>query len=74
MLVKGSRYRYHLPCVMNEEMVEYHFDAIPDGEFKTEALHQFKFGGVLSARMFPVETPMISFGHEEAIFRQYIHT
>ncbi len=50
-------------------MVEYHVDASEKLLLLGNVTN--KFGGNLSARM-PPECPLISFGHDESIFKQYL--
>jgi hypothetical protein len=54
-------------------MVELHIDDIKD-ELLTLIYHECPFGGKLSIRMQPEERPLLSFGHDECIFHQFIFT
>ncbi len=55
-------------------MVEIHVDEIPDNTLLTKINSKLKYGGNLSIRKRPEEKPLISFGHDECIFRQLIFT
>jgi hypothetical protein len=72
LLIPGRGYRYK-----NEEgleMVELHVDEIPDNTLLTRINNLCLYGGNLSVRKMPNERPVISFGHGECIFRQFIFT
>ena len=72
LILPGKGYRYQ-----NEEgleMVEIHVDEIPDSKLLTNINLQCWFGSNLSIQKRPEEKPLISFGHDECIFRQYIFT
>jgi hypothetical protein len=56
------------------EMAEIHVDEIPDNKLLTEINFKVKYSGNLSIRKQPEEKPLISFGHDECIFRQNIFT
>jgi len=69
MIAKGSGYTY-----LNDStpMREYHVDSFNPKKSK-EFLQQFvttDFGGNLSVRIQPSSKPLISFGHDECIFKQ----
>jgi hypothetical protein len=53
-------------------MVEYHVNSCT--EFQERMNNETKFGGNLSVRMNKEEKPLIMFGHNEAIFKQYLLT
>jgi hypothetical protein len=55
-------------------MVELHIDEIPDGELLTKINLNVPFGGNLSIQKMPKEKLLLSFGHDECIFWQYIFT
>jgi hypothetical protein len=55
-------------------MVELHVDDIPDSELLTNINVRYPFGGNLSVRKSPEEKPLLSFGHDECIFQQFIFT
>jgi len=72
LLVPEKGYRYKSQEGL--EMVELHIDEIPDSELLTNINLSVPFGGNLSIRKMPEEKPLLSFGHDECIFRQYIFT
>jgi hypothetical protein len=51
-------------------MVEYHVDACRD--FQEKMNKETKFGENLSVRLKKEEKPLKMFGHDEAIFKQYL--
>jgi hypothetical protein len=56
----------------NLEMVELHVDTHPSFHEKMNATT--KFGGNLSVQMPPNNKPLICFGQDECIFKQYLFT
>ncbi|KAI2489598.1 hypothetical protein MHU86_24987 [Fragilaria crotonensis] len=71
MIAKGSGYSY----LTNDStpMREYHVDSF-DPKKSKEFLGQIvttEFGGNLSVRIQPSSKPLISFGHDECIFKQF---
>jgi len=72
LLIPGRGFRY--TSELGESMVELHVDEIPDNKLLTIINATCKFGGKLSVRMAPEEKPLLSFGHDECIFRQFIFT
>jgi hypothetical protein len=71
MIAKGSGYSY----LTNDStpMREYHVDSF-DPKKSKEFLEQIvttEFGGNLSVRIQPSSKPLISFGHDECIFKQF---
>jgi hypothetical protein len=55
-------------------MVEIHVDKILDNKLLTEINFKLKYGGNLSIHKRPEEKLLISFGHDECIFCQFIFT
>jgi hypothetical protein len=72
LLIPGRGFRY--TSELGESMVELHVDEIPNNKLLTIINATCKFGGKLSVRMAPEEKPLLSFGHDECIFRQFIFT
>jgi hypothetical protein len=70
LVPRDSGYRYMTEN--GEEMVEYHVDSCT--EFQERMHSETKFGGNLSVRMNREEKPLLMFGHDEAIFKQYLLT
>ncbi len=70
LVPRDSGYRYM--SENGEKMVEYHVDSCT--EFQERMNEVTKFGGNLSVRMKKEEKPLIMFGHNEAIFKQYLLT
>ena len=66
-LKKGGAYRYNQSDT-GQGMVEYHVDS--NKIFQEEADKETRFGGYLSVRI-EMERPLIIFGHDESIFKQY---
>jgi len=69
MIPKNSGYRYEDDH--GESMVELHIDSCQI--FEEKANKETKFGGWLSVRKAEEEKPLIMFGHDECIFKQF-HT
>jgi hypothetical protein len=67
---RGYRYKYEEGL----EMVELHIDEIPDNTLLTRINNLCLYGRNLSVRKMPNEKPVISFGHNECIFHQFIFT
>jgi hypothetical protein len=67
-VTKGSGYRYIDPLT-NEVMVEYHVDASEKLLLLGNVTNEFR--GNLSVKM-PLGHPLISFGRDESIFKQYL--
>jgi len=65
---------YHFKSEDGTDMVELHVDEIPDGEILNKINQESRFGGNLSVRKKPEEKPLLAFGHDECIFRQFIFT
>ncbi len=72
LLVPEKGYRYKSQEGL--EMVELPIDEIPESELLTNINLSVPFGGNLSIWKMPEEKPLLSFGHDECIFRQYIFT
>jgi len=70
LVSRDSGYRY--TTKNGEEMVEYHVDSCK--EFQERMNSETKFCGKLSVRMNKEEKPLIMFGHNKAIFKQYLLT
>jgi hypothetical protein len=68
LVPRDSGYRY--TTENGEEMVEYHVDSCT--EFQERMNSETKFSGNLSVRMNKEQKPLIMFGHDEAIFKQYL--
>jgi hypothetical protein len=68
LVPKNSGYQYISD--KDDEMVECHVDACR--EFQEKMNKETKFGGNLSVRLKKEENPLIIFGHDEAIFKQYL--
>jgi hypothetical protein len=63
---------YHFTDNNNLEMVEYHVDA--SRIFQERMNREAKFGGKLSVRLDEGIRPLIMFGHDKSIFKQYLLT
>jgi hypothetical protein len=72
LLIPGRGYRYKNEAGL--EMVELHIDEIPDNTLPPRINNLCLYGGNLSMRKMPNERPVILFGHDECIFRQFIFT
>ena len=70
MLPKSSG--YHYTDNSGVDMVEYHVDSCET--FQERMNKDTIFGGNLSVRMKKDEKPLIIFGHDECIFKQYLLT
>jgi hypothetical protein len=72
MKVLAINYQYPDP-VMGEQMVEYHVD---NSKYLFERAGELypEFGGLLSFCMKSCEKPLILFGQDEVIFKQYLLT
>jgi hypothetical protein len=73
----GSGYHYFanvINCHPWNPMVEYHIDALPQDYYDRHFVPMHELGGSLSVRKPPNVKPLISFGHNEVIFKQYIQT
>ena len=70
-VAKGSGYKY-TDELTGKAMVEYHVDTCRG--FIDRMKEQTVFGGNLSVRMNPDERPLISFGQDECIVKQYSFT
>ena len=68
-LIKDSGYKYVDGTGI--EMVEYHVDTLDDFQIR---MNKTKYGGNLSIRKDPNDKPLIIFGHDECIFKQYLLT
>ena len=68
-IIKNSGYMY--TDESGTEMVEYHIDTLPEFQIRMD---KEKFGGNLSVRKNVNEKPLIIFGHDECIFKQYLLT
>jgi hypothetical protein len=53
-------------------MAELHIDDISSKELLTKIYSECPFGGNLSVRKLPEERPLLSFGHDECIFCQFV--
>jgi hypothetical protein len=69
LIPQNSSYRYTNGDGVN--MVEYHVDSL--GLFQ-ERMDRLEFGGNLSMRIKAGEKPLIIFGHEKCIYKQYLLT
>ena len=69
LIPRNSGYRYTNGDGVN--MVEYHVDSL--GLFQ-ERMDRLEFGGNLSVRKKAGEKPLIIFGHDECIYKQYLLT
>jgi hypothetical protein len=70
--IKIGNGRHYTDLQTNIEMVELHVDSHPSFHAKmNETTH---FGGQLSVRMPPNTKPVISFGQDECIFKQFLFT
>ena len=65
---KGSGYKYD---INGEAMVEYHVDS---ANVFQERMNGTKYGGDLSVQRNIHDKPLIIFGHDECIFKQYLLT
>ena len=81
LLVPGKGYNYE--TINGEKMVEFHVDDIPEinvidnkteNKLRTKIEEECLYGGNLSVRKEPKEKPLLAFGHDECIFRQFIFT
>jgi hypothetical protein len=70
LIPPNSGYRY--TDESGAHMVEYHVDS--HQEFQDIMNKETEFGGNLSVRMQRGERPLIMFGHDECIFKQYLLT
>jgi hypothetical protein len=70
--IKINTGHQYLDIETNIEMVELHVDSHPSFHDKMNATT--KFGGNLSVRMPPNNKPLICFGQDECIFKQYLFT
>jgi hypothetical protein len=70
LLLPDRGYRYE-----TEEGEKMHIDEIDNEEILTKIYQEYCYCGNLSIRMNPLEErPLLSFGHDECIFRQFIFT
>ena len=70
-LTKGSGYEY-MDKLTSEPMVEYHVDTCK--EFMERKNNESEFGGDLSVRHDQTRRPLIVFGQDECIVKQYAFT
>jgi predicted HTH domain antitoxin len=63
---------YYYTDELQNEMVEYHVDICH--LFQDRMNERTKFGGNLSVRLAKEEKPLLMFGHDESIFKQYLLT
>ncbi len=70
LVPRDSGYRFM--SKNGKEMVEYHVNSCK--EFQERMNEALKFGGNLILRMKKEENPLIMFGHNKAIFKQYLLT
>ncbi len=70
ILLPGRGFRYEAEG--GKKMVELHIDDISSKELLTKIYSECPFGGNLSVQKLPEERPLISFGHDECIFRQFV--
>ena len=63
---------YHYSSDTGIDMVEYHVDSC--SEFQVRMNEETEFGGQLSVRKEEHERPLLMFGHDEAIFKQFLLT
>ncbi len=67
----GKKFGYSYLNADNEPMVEYHID---DSKEFGDRLKDLPFKGTLSVRKRLDELPLICFGHDECILKQFIMT
>ena len=68
IIPKCSGYQYD---VNGEAMVEYHIDV---ANIFQKRMNEREYGGNLSVRRDVKDKPLIIFGHDECIFKQYLLT
>lgn len=63
---------YHDKDTNQQDMVEYHVDDCK--VLRDEDFEAFKFGGNLSVQKLPDMKPLVAWGQDECIFKQYAFT